>query len=235
MHWRVCEDMHFHVKISVLLQHLHCCLYQYQYIMYLSLLQSAFFFSKRLAVHKVNCILSKWSMNYQRRKCTFKRVFRLWDLYLLQSTPSTSCTHLMNLRCNDFVKRNSLFFIILFWRHGWLLHRILFIGVSSDGSGLVKNLVHTHYSKDNDSKLLNPQDLYLRFAKVTSHPSIGLLQTVGMQSRFGTEYLSQFFSLNFSRFVREELWWRPVFFSGFSAAFSPLNLILTWICMKKEW
>ena len=55
-----------------------------------------------------------------------------------------------------------------------------------DGSGLVKNLVHTHYSKDNDSKLLNPQDLYLRFAKVTSYPSIGLLQTVGMQSSFGT-------------------------------------------------
>ena len=83
---------------------------------------------------------------------------------------------------------------------------MLFIGVSSDGSGLVKNLVHTHYSKDNDSKLLNPQDLYLRFAKVTSHPSIGLLQTVGMQSRFGTVNTKiTVFVLNLSRFVREEL------------------------------
>ena len=39
-------------------------------------------------------------------------------------------------------------------------------------------------------------------AKVTSHPSIGLLQTVGMQSRFGTVNTYHSF---LSRFVREEL------------------------------
>ena len=112
---------------------------------------------------------------------------------------------------------------------------------------------YTHCSKDDDSKLLKLQDLYLRFAWViTSHPSfVVLLPTVGLQSRFGTANTcyAQFFwrfylystctsCCGCCTLVRkhgvflgcqEEVWWRPQFSSlGFSAAFSLLNFILTW-------
>ena len=82
---------------------------------------------------------------------------------------------------------------------------MLFIGVSSDGSGLVKNWVHTHYSKDNDSKHLNPQDIYLQFAKVTSSFRWAASNSWHAIKVWHCEYLSQFFFLNFSRFVSEEL------------------------------